>query len=130
MSFLSYSTFHFRISIWIWSEKSIRSYIKSKTVFKNYFLSLSKLAEQTKIHLSYDFEVWKNFRWVTCRWFFGGDTPKFFAIMWLFGRNYDIKKLRVWRISVTNRFFTNWKILSSQNTYKNWKVERRDTGDK
>ena len=33
--------------------KVIRSYVKSKTMFKIHYYSLSKLAEQVKIHLIY-----------------------------------------------------------------------------
>ena len=52
--------FHFRRSIF-GKAKFVRSYVKSKTVFKIHFFSLSKLIEQAKIRLHYDFQVYINF---------------------------------------------------------------------
>jgi hypothetical protein len=74
----SFSLIHFWKSpfVHIQSQKQY-----SKTIF----FSLSKLAEQTKIHLSYDFEVCakeKIFWWVTFRWFFGGKFNDWLFITW------------------------------------------------
>jgi hypothetical protein len=58
MSFLNYSTFHSRLSIFGYEQQSPFVHIyKVKNSIQKLFFSLSKLAEQTKIHLSYDFEV-------------------------------------------------------------------------
>jgi hypothetical protein len=61
--------------------------------------------------------AWQHWQYQTTP----SDTPKFFAIMWLFGRHYDIKKLREWRISVTNRFLLTENFSVSRILIKNGK---------
>ena len=41
--------------------KYVRSYVKSKALFKTHFFYLSKLGEQAKIRLHYKFQIYINF---------------------------------------------------------------------